>query len=80
MTSCINMNGLTPKITRQVLPPNMNLSTLRTHVWKGGNDIVLYYRLKEGVHHTLPWASTGQDEGAGSNGERKKATGGGEEN
>lgn len=28
----------------QLLSPNMSLATLRTHVWKGGNDIVLYYK------------------------------------
>ncbi|KAK3943586.1 hypothetical protein QBC46DRAFT_281881 [Diplogelasinospora grovesii] len=28
----------------QLLPNNMTLSTLRAHVWKGGNDIVLYYK------------------------------------
>ena len=22
----------------------MSLSTIRTHVWKGGNDVVLYYK------------------------------------
>ncbi|CAG9956173.1 unnamed protein product [Clonostachys rosea f. rosea IK726] len=28
----------------QVLDPLMSLATLRTHVWKGGNDIVLHYK------------------------------------
>ncbi|TFB02178.1 UBP9-binding protein bun107 [Trichoderma ghanense] len=28
----------------QLLHPTMNLATLRTHVWKGGNDILLYYK------------------------------------
>ncbi|KAH6605014.1 hypothetical protein Trco_006721, partial [Trichoderma cornu-damae] len=28
----------------QLLHPTMNLATLRTHVWKGGNDILLFYK------------------------------------
>ncbi|KAK4165112.1 hypothetical protein QBC43DRAFT_316793 [Cladorrhinum sp. PSN259] len=28
----------------QLLPNKMTLATLRTHVWRGGNDIVLYYK------------------------------------
>lgn len=27
-----------------MLPNKMTLATLRTHVWRGGNDIVLHYR------------------------------------
>jgi len=27
-----------------MLPMTMSLATLRAHVWKGGNDIVLYYK------------------------------------
>jgi WD repeat-containing protein 48 len=30
--------------TKQMLPNTMTLSTLRAHVWKGGNDIMLYYK------------------------------------
>ncbi|GJN83825.1 hypothetical protein PLIIFM63780_007376 [Purpureocillium lilacinum] len=28
----------------QLLNPAMSLATIRTHVWKGGNDVVLYYK------------------------------------
>ncbi|KAF4121637.1 WD repeat-containing protein 48 [Geosmithia morbida] len=28
----------------ELLDPYMSLATLRTHVWKGGNDIILYYK------------------------------------
>lgn len=28
----------------QLLEPTLSLATLRTHIWKGGNDIVLYYK------------------------------------
>lgn len=26
------------------MPPSMTLATIRSHLWRGGNDIVLYYR------------------------------------
>lgn len=32
------------KTLLQLLHPTMNLATLRTHVWKGGSDILLYYK------------------------------------
>ncbi|KAI1815045.1 WD repeat-containing protein [Poronia punctata] len=28
----------------QLLPHTMTLATLRAHIWKGGNDVVLYYK------------------------------------
>ncbi|RYP14911.1 hypothetical protein DL765_006053 [Monosporascus sp. GIB2] len=28
----------------QLLPNTMSLATLRAHIWKGGNDVVLYYK------------------------------------
>lgn len=28
----------------QLLDPLMSLATIRTHVWKSGNDVVLYYK------------------------------------
>ncbi|KAI5864152.1 WD40 repeat-like protein [Durotheca rogersii] len=28
----------------QLLPSTMSLATLRAHIWKGGNDVVLYYK------------------------------------
>ncbi|KAI0131165.1 WD40 repeat-like protein [Daldinia grandis] len=28
----------------QLLPNSMSLATLRAHIWKGGNDVVLYYK------------------------------------
>lgn len=34
----------------------MNLATLRTHVWKGGNDIMLYYKAN-GRKEILPLPS-----------------------
>jgi WD repeat-containing protein 48 len=39
------MNTEQYMLTRsQLLPITMSLATLRAHVWKGGNDIVLYYK------------------------------------
>lgn len=35
---------LTTNLFLQLLHPTMNLATLRTHVWKGGSDIMLYYK------------------------------------
>lgn len=31
----------------QIVPPTMTLATMRSHVWKMGGDVVLYYRRKE---------------------------------
>lgn len=28
----------------KLLPINMSLATLRAHIWKGGSDIMLYYK------------------------------------
>lgn len=28
----------------QVVPPTMTLATIRSHLWRGGGDIVLYYK------------------------------------
>ncbi|KAM3424680.1 hypothetical protein BST61_g6667 [Cercospora zeina] len=28
----------------QILPPTMTLATIRAHVWRGGGDVVLYYK------------------------------------
>lgn len=32
------------RIILQLLDPMMSLATIRTHVWKSGNDVVLYYK------------------------------------
>lgn len=33
----------------QLVPGNMTLATIRSHVWKSGGDVVLLYRLKDNV-------------------------------
>ncbi|KAI0451823.1 WD repeat-containing protein [Xylaria acuta] len=45
-----NPNALKPEqylelyCNDQLLPNTMSLATLRAHIWKGGNDVVLYYK------------------------------------
>ena len=38
----------------QKLPITMSLATLRAHVWKGGNDIVLHYKANGRKEIPLP--------------------------
>ncbi|KAK0708951.1 hypothetical protein B0T26DRAFT_387808 [Lasiosphaeria miniovina] len=38
----------------QLLPITMSLATLRAHVWKGGNDIVLHYKANGRKHIPMP--------------------------
>lgn len=28
----------------QLIPPKMTLATIRAHVWRGGGDVMLYYK------------------------------------
>lgn len=53
------MNVLTSdtSLFLQLLYPTMNLATLRTHVWKGGSDIMLYYKAN-GRKEILPLRSS----------------------
>lgn len=36
--------GTSANISIQLLPISMTLATLRAYIWKGGNDVVLYYK------------------------------------
>lgn len=40
----------------QLVPPRMTLATIRTNVWRGGGDVMLYYKAngKKEILHTLP--------------------------
>ncbi|KAK7740374.1 hypothetical protein SLS63_001577 [Diaporthe eres] len=38
----------------QLLPINMTLATLRAYIWKGGNDVVLYYKANGKKEIPLP--------------------------
>jgi WD repeat-containing protein 48 len=31
-------------IAQQLVPPTMTLATIRTHIWKTGGDVLLYYK------------------------------------
>ncbi|KAI2641997.1 WD repeat-containing protein [Xylaria nigripes] len=51
----------------QLLPNTMSLATLRAHVWKGGNDVVLYYKAngRKDLSKLLPapaWEEASKDE------------------
>ncbi|KAI0802301.1 WD repeat-containing protein [Xylaria sp. FL0064] len=47
----------------QLLPNTMSLATLRTHVWKGGNDVVLYYKAngRKEIPKALPKQETASE-------------------
>ncbi len=40
----------------QIVPPTMTLATIRSHLWRGGGDIILYYRAngKKEIRHQQP--------------------------
>ncbi|KAI0121437.1 WD40 repeat-like protein [Hypoxylon sp. NC0597] len=44
----------------QLLPNTMSLATLRAHIWKGGNDVVLYYKAngRKEIPKELPQPTT----------------------
>lgn len=47
----------------------MTLATLRAHVWKGGTDVVLHYRVKGGRTLSELRGTSGEQEGG--NGEER---------
>ncbi len=50
-----------PKL--KLLPNTMSLATLRAHVWKGGNDVVLYYKAngRKEIPKVLPEQETASE-------------------
>ena len=46
-------------IIEQIVPATMTLATIRSHLWRGGGDIVLYYRAngKRQILHAPPAAT-----------------------
>lgn len=57
--------------SQQLLDPSMSLATLRTHIWKGGNDIALYYKTNgrkelRPLPPPEPEPAEQQEEGAGA--------------
>lgn len=53
----------------QVVDPNMTLATLRTHVWRTGGDIILYYRAngRKEMRRAHPSDVVGREHGAVGN-------------
>ena len=41
---CVWGVGAVADLCEQVVPPTTTLATMRSHLWRGGGDIVLYYR------------------------------------
>ncbi|OLN86185.1 UBP9-binding protein [Colletotrichum chlorophyti] len=54
----------------QLLPITMTLATLRAHIWKGGNDVQLYYKAngRKEIPNPPPKAATPEPEPAPSQG------------
>lgn len=52
--------------TLQLLPNTMSLATLRAHVWKGGNDVVLHYKTNGRKEIPMPPPSATSEEAAAS--------------
>lgn len=63
--------GALTDIMIQKLPVTMTLATLRAHVWKGGNDVLLYYKSNGKksfeVKKTVPEAVPANEEGVPAN-------------
>lgn len=57
----------------QLLPNTMSLATLRAHVWKGGNDIVLHY--KGNGRKEIPFPPAVAVEGTGDGEETRTGVG-----
>ncbi|RCI12620.1 hypothetical protein L249_0317 [Ophiocordyceps polyrhachis-furcata BCC 54312] len=51
----------------QLLSPTMSLTTIRAHVWKGGNDIIMYYKStgRKPVGQPRPTSLPAEKSGAG---------------
>lgn len=50
----------------QLIPPKMTLATIRAHVWRGGGDILLYYKAngkKEILHAPAAVEEVEEEEG-----------------
>jgi WD repeat-containing protein 48 len=67
----------------QLVPPKMSLATIRTHIWRGGGDVLLHYKSngkKSILHSAEAFAVNGSSSAAGGAGaEPETAAGGGAE-
>lgn len=57
-------------VSWQKLPISMSLATLRAHVWKGGADVMLYYKSngRKPIAHEKRLDSAAAVEGGGMSG------------
>lgn len=50
----------------QLIPPKMTLATIRTHIWRGGGDVLLHYKAngkKKILHSAENFATETEDAG-----------------
>lgn len=47
----------------QVIPPTMTLATIRAHIWRGGGDVLLFYRAngRKKIKHAADAAALSED-------------------
>jgi len=48
----------------QLIPPKMTLATIRTHIWRGGGDVLLHYKAngkKKILHSAENFATEAED-------------------
>ncbi|KAF7591225.1 hypothetical protein BBP40_001830 [Aspergillus hancockii] len=46
---------------KMLLPPNMTLATIRTHIWRSGGDMVLYYKANGKKEIRMPGSNREED-------------------
>ncbi|KAH0382430.1 WD40 repeat-like protein [Aureobasidium sp. EXF-12298] len=49
----------------QLIPPRMTLATIRTHIWRGGGDVLLHYKAngKKKILHSAETFAAGEENG-----------------
>lgn len=52
------MGARTLTIRCQIVPPNMTLATIRSSMWRGGGDVLLYYKANGRKEIKRPVASS----------------------
>lgn len=50
----------TPTNNQQLLPLNMTLATMRTHIWRSSGDMILHYRANGKREIPMPGSGSGQ--------------------
>ena len=56
----------------------MTLATIRTHVWRGGGDVLLYYKAngKKEIKHAPPAVPTSESDEANASGNAEESQAG----